>query len=330
MDFKFSIIVPIYEVEKYLNECVESIIKQSYKNIEIILVDDGSSDKCPALCDKYQSKDERIKVIHKKNGGLVSARKAGAEIATGDFVCCVDGDDFIDNDYIFKMNEILNSYDVDMVCCGYHLATQEKTEDIHVNAKAGLYTKEDIKKYIFPYLILSEKGEYFLPTVWAKAIKRDLYVYYQNKVSDRISIGEDGACIIPCIIEASSIYILNDCLYYYRYNTMSMTKNKKVIKWDGQIEIAKHLDKVVDLSNSNFKEQWYRRVEKGFFNVAIRQFNRKESYRIIRKDILEQYGNWPFDVAIKSASFSAGRLKTIDFIIKHKLIFFLRILNRFK
>ncbi len=98
MDKKISVIVPVYKVEKYLARCVDSIIDQTYKNLEIILVDDGSPDGCGAMCDEYAKKDERIKVIHKENGGLSSARNAGLDIATGDYIAFVDSDDRITPD----------------------------------------------------------------------------------------------------------------------------------------------------------------------------------------------------------------------------------------
>lgn len=90
-----SIIVPIYGVEEYLNKCINSIINQTYKNLEIILVDDGSPDKCPEICDAFEKKDDRIKVIHKKNGGLSDARNAGLDIAHGDYFVFVDSDDWL-------------------------------------------------------------------------------------------------------------------------------------------------------------------------------------------------------------------------------------------
>ena len=100
-----SVIVPIYKVEQYLDECVESIVNQTYKNLEIILVDDGSPDGCPQMCDEWLRKDGRIKVIHKKNGGLSSARNAGLDVATGEFVCFVDSDDFICLEALQKLHD---------------------------------------------------------------------------------------------------------------------------------------------------------------------------------------------------------------------------------
>ena len=98
MSDKISVIVPVYNVENYLRRCVDSIINQTYKNLEIILVDDGSPDNCPVICDEYAQKDSRIKVIHKENGGLSSARNCGMDMATGEYIGFVDGDDWIESD----------------------------------------------------------------------------------------------------------------------------------------------------------------------------------------------------------------------------------------
>ena len=100
---KVSIIVPIYNVEKYLHRCVDSIINQSHKDLEIILVDDESPDKCPEMCDEYAKQDSRVKVIHKKNGGLGYARNSGLEIATGEYVAFIDSDDYVEPDMVEKL-----------------------------------------------------------------------------------------------------------------------------------------------------------------------------------------------------------------------------------
>ena len=109
-EYVFSVIVPIYKIEKYLCKCVDSILANTYTNLEVILVDDGSPDKCPQICDMYAEKDKRVHVVHKKNGGLVSARQAGVEVAKGDYVFCIDGDDWISDDYFEKYYYVINWY----------------------------------------------------------------------------------------------------------------------------------------------------------------------------------------------------------------------------
>ena len=112
MDKLISVIVPIYNVEKYLTKCIESIINQTYKNLEIILVDDGSPDKSPIICDEYAKKDNRIKVIHKKNGGLSDARNYGMSLATGEYISFIDSDDYVTDDYIMTLYSLIENMSV--------------------------------------------------------------------------------------------------------------------------------------------------------------------------------------------------------------------------
>ena len=122
-----SVIVPIYNVEKYLDKCIESIVNQTYKNLEIILVDDGSPDNCPAMCDAWAEKDSRIKVVHKENGGAGSARNAGLDVSSGEYIGFVDGDDYIDSDfYETLINKSRNGY-YDIVTCGFKTFESCKT-----------------------------------------------------------------------------------------------------------------------------------------------------------------------------------------------------------
>ena len=114
---KISVVVPIYKVESYLKECMDSILAQSYKNLEIIFVDDGSPDNCPQLCDQYAAYDNRVKVIHKVNGGLSDARNAGIGCATGDYITFVDSDDFIKKNMIEYLFNKLHEYDADIAFC---------------------------------------------------------------------------------------------------------------------------------------------------------------------------------------------------------------------
>ena len=139
-----SVIVPIYKVEKYLTICVDSLLRQSYGNLEIILVDDGSPDECPAICDQYQNKDNRIKVIHKKNGGLSDARNAGLDIAQGEYVAFVDSDDFIDEDYICKLYDALQQNRASIAVCGIQIIDESNkvTEQICVTQDKKLSFKQ--------------------------------------------------------------------------------------------------------------------------------------------------------------------------------------------
>ena len=143
-----SVIVPIYKVEKYLNKCVKSIINQTYKNLEIILVDDGSPDNCGKICDKLAERDDRIRIIHKKNGGLSSARNAGIEIANGEYIGFVDSDDYIDNDMFETLYNNIKDNNADLSIIGYQIETIDNKVIKYFELEEKIYEYESLIRYI--------------------------------------------------------------------------------------------------------------------------------------------------------------------------------------
>ena len=220
----FSIIVPIYKVEKYLKRCIESVLNQTCKDFELILVDDGSPDDCPKICDFFASNNANIKVIHKENGGLVSARQAGTKIATGDYIFNLDGDDALSPDALECAKRVILETNADIVCFSYKEYRNGKTNDI-INdiVPPGFYDKEAMKKHIYPH-ILSDKNmnnlTYFL---CAKAIRRTIVTPHQLNVTNKISLGEDLSCVVPCYLEADSLYMDNTPVYLYTIRDDSLT-----------------------------------------------------------------------------------------------------------
>ncbi|MGS2779046.1 glycosyltransferase family 2 protein [Robertmurraya sp. GLU-23] len=150
---KISIVVPIYKVEKYLEKCLDSIICQTYKNLEIILVNDGSPDRCKEICDDYCKKDHRVRVIHKENGGLSSARNAGIEIATGDYIGFVDGDDYIEKDMFETLYRLALEHNADVVECSLNIVEGKSSTSIHSNGEVevgdNIYSLKRLLQ--FPY-----------------------------------------------------------------------------------------------------------------------------------------------------------------------------------
>lgn len=221
-----SVIVPIYNIKQYISECIESIINQTYKDMEIILVDDGSTDGSGLICDAYAKKDDRIKVIHKKNEGLVRARKTGLENATGDYVAYVDGDDWIEHDMIAKLYDALTENKVDIAMCGRFENIGDIQKPMYHGISEGRYDKQALLDNVYPKMIVN--GEFFewgiFPGVWDKLFRRECLEKYQMTVDDRLTMGEDAACTYPCILNADSIYIVHECLYHYRQSQTSMVK----------------------------------------------------------------------------------------------------------
>ena len=145
----YSVIVPIYKVEKYLEKCITSILNQSFTDFELILVDDGSPDSCPQICDNFALKDSRIRVIHKKNGGLVSARNIGIQAAKGDYICYVDGDDWIHKDMLSEIyKDSIQKYSPDMIIFGIVKLFANRKEEIFTDIDDGIYKKEQLIKDI--------------------------------------------------------------------------------------------------------------------------------------------------------------------------------------
>lgn len=217
-----SIVVPIYNVEKYVENCIDSIIKQTYLNLEIILVDDGSTDSSPQICDEYSKSDSRIKVIHKVNGGLVSARKAGVRAATGDYIAYVDGDDWIEPNMYEQLFHKINGADV--IICGV-----ERDYGNHISyeinkVKDGLYEGAELVDTIYKKMMYTgvffERG--IQPHVYNILFRADLLRHNQLQVSDEIRVGEDAACLYPALLEAKKICLISECFYHYQMRDTSI------------------------------------------------------------------------------------------------------------
>lgn len=227
---KFSIIVPIYNVEKYLNKCVDSLLNQTFKDFELILVDDGSPDNCPSICDDYAERDSRVRVIHKKNGGLVSARNAGLLSAKGEYVFHIDGDDWVSIELLEKANNILTKHnDLDMICYSGVKQYENHSEKLPFDIEEGFYTKKDLVEKIYPYMMYDDRKPFckglIFPVAWNKVYKRKLLLEHYCK-EEKIRMGEDNAFVFECLYFSNQVYFLNEELYYYnQLNVGSITSN---------------------------------------------------------------------------------------------------------
>ena len=224
----FSVIVPIYNVEKYLRRCIDSVLAQSFGDYELILVDDGSPDNCPAICDEYAEMDARIKVIHKENGGLVSARQAGIKEAVGDYVFHLDGDDALCDDALESAYSIIHEMAPDIVSFSYRRCIDGEIGDtVDDLVSEGLYTRSDIEEKIYPNLLSNESMKNLFYFLWGKAIKRELATKHQLNVNRAISLGEDLSCSVPCYLDADTVYMSRKVVYLYTIRNDSLTTNFK-------------------------------------------------------------------------------------------------------
>ena len=229
MNEKVSIIVPIYNGEKYLQECLDSIQRQTYTNIEIILVNDGSSDKTIDICRENQRNDARIVIVDKENGGVTSARKAGVEKASGEFVMFVDCDDWLDDDMINIYITEIERTQADIVVGKF--SEEYEAGDSEVKGgilKAGIYDEHNRNYFLNNMFYCGVvKGWGIWPTLWAKAYRKSLIQESLNELDERIFYGEDAACLFPACIRARRVSIIEDTGYRYRIFSVTSVSTKR-------------------------------------------------------------------------------------------------------
>lgn len=227
MDRLVSVVVPIYNVEKYLDRCVESIVNQTYKNLEIILVDDGSPDDCPAMCDEWAKKDSRIKVVHKTNAGLGMARNTGIDNATGEYIFFIDSDDYIDFDTVKKcvQNATNNHSDV-VIFSRYNVYEDAKTTKCSINTSDFVFKGDAIRNHLLPCMFTYEMG--FGVSACCKMFKLDVIKNHNLKfVSEREIISEDSFFTLELFSKVTTVTIIPESFYYYyqRSNSLSRSYN---------------------------------------------------------------------------------------------------------
>jgi glycosyltransferase involved in cell wall biosynthesis len=232
-----SIIVPVYKVEKYLARCVESLRNQTLQDIEIILVDDGSPDRCPQMCDAFAKADPRIRVIHKKNGGVSSARNAGLDVATGDYITFVDSDDWIDPVMYAAMMEKAREHNCNVVMCDCLKEFPDRSELYTHNIRPGFYDRAALETEYFPHLLMMENVEY--PATisnWLLLFRRELAEQVRYLTGVRYS--EDLLFGARLMYRARSFYYMKEqAHYHYVMNPQSATHRFVPDKWNDYLKL---------------------------------------------------------------------------------------------
>lgn len=248
-----SVIIPIYKVEEYLDECITSVVNQTYKNLEIILVDDGSPDNCPIMCDAWAEKDERIRVIHKPNGGLSDARNAGIDIAKGDYIAFVDSDDYIKPDMFEKLYNALSKENADISACGIVNCIGENKNVWGCMDVAG--NSEEILELLY------NEASYPV-SAWNKLYSRKCWENLRFPVG---KICEDAFTTYQLIDNAEKIVMIPDALYCYRIRPESiMTSAFSPKKMDEEEAWRK---------NYEFINENYPKLKKNAFDFYLQRVN---------------------------------------------------------
>ena len=268
-----SVIAIFYGVEEYIHECVQSIMNQTYKNLQIIFVDDGSKDACPQIIDEYAAMDSRIVAVHKENGGAYSARQEGIKYATGKYIAFVDGDDWIEPEMYESMLSMKKEYDVKIVETGL-LDTQgsnitKRTSRI----KSGKYVGETFRSEVEPYILYS--GSFFhygiLGNVVNKLFDSQLIKKYHSFTDYSNNLVDDLLCALPCIAEAKSIYISYDAFYHYRKRSDSLTRT-----------FRSDVKKTIDFCREDWKTRFNSLSEESNLDKQLQYL---EMYLLLMKEI---------------------------------------------
>lgn len=210
-----SIIIPVYKVEKYLEKCIQSVINQTYENLQIILVDDGSPDNCGKICDEYAERDQRIEVIHKSNGGLSDARNKGLEIAKGEYICFVDSDDYIEADMYEVLYNLLKQYNVDVSICNFYTVSQGKIAIKNADNGIKEYNRIEILKEI----LLDNNIQSY---AWNKLYKKDLFDEIKYPVGKKY---EDIGTTFYLLEKCNKVVVTGKPEYYYINRQDSIVNN---------------------------------------------------------------------------------------------------------
>lgn len=256
-----SVIVPVYKAEKYLGECVDSVLSQTYEKFELILVDDGSPDNSGRLCDEYAEKDERIKVIHKENGGVSSARNTGIDDAKGEYLTFVDSDDIIDKQYLELMYKRIVEADSDMCFCHFDRFDENVSIEYKEIIPKYLAVEFNDKKFIdFASALFDLKKNVFGSScrlLYKKSCVEKL------RFNLKIKISEDLVFTLNAIFNSKSICSIQNVLYHYRTNLNSAGTTYKKDFLNSQLELKKELKHVL----SRLGEENYNKISRSYFSL---------------------------------------------------------------
>lgn len=311
-----SIVIPCYNCEKTFKKCIGSIRNQTYYQIEIILVDDGSTDHTYELCEKAVREDTRIKVIHQKNSGLMNAWKNGVRKASGEYIVFCDSDDYIDDDLVETLTEKIRESQADIIIYGMIVEYSDNMVDYVDNRlMEGLYLKEDIAKFILPQYFDNGRmqSEIIIASRDTKMFRRELLMRIIDDLNDEIAVGEDDLTTFSAVLSADSIYCINQFYpYHYVRSDESMIGKYDMNMFDQLLILRKELIKIASNCNYLYMEQ----IEKYFISNVLLCMkkeicrNQESGYRKVRHNIIRMRENPIFINAISKVEIRNYEVKS--------------------
>lgn len=273
-----SVIIPVYNVEKYLKRCIDSVLNQSYKNLEIIIIDDGSKDKSKEICDSYKRKNKRVIVVHTKNKGLSEARNKGIEISKGEYISFIDSDDWVNPTYIEKLMALLLEYKGDISICNFEKVYNEKMINKIYNEKIEIYTKEEALGELFKKEVVK------FVVSWGKIYKKYLF---NNIRFPKGRYHEDEFTTYKLFGESKRIVSTNEKLIYYFKREDSITASSNDLEKILDV-IEAYKEQIIYFNDKNyikFKKIVERKLFSQYFQLP--KYKNKElrnEYKIIFKE----------------------------------------------
>lgn len=287
-EVQISIIVPVYKAEQYLDRCVKSILNQTFTNLELILVDDGSPDRCPEICDAWERKDSRIKVIHKQNGGAGAARNAGLQVACGKYIGFVDSDDWIEANMYQELHQLATKYDADMVICNRFDRSGKRIADKDVVIES--WNKDDCMDHFFRV-----HGENDTHAIWNRLIKRENlknFKFIEGRMNEDVH-----ACYYFCLMSSKTVYT-NKQYYHYVFNDEGVTNNKFTLKKLDLLYVWDEVRKLVESESPEYKAACEINMKRARFTLLSKMYidgydrndsELKQTKRILKKDVRKDY-----------------------------------------
>lgn len=317
---KVSVIIPIYKVEKYLQKCLDSIVNQTYQNLEIILVDDGSPDTCPQICDEYAEKDDRIKVIHKQNEGASIARNFGLDVATGEYVYFLDADDWIDADAI---ETLVNASGGNLDCVGFNFIKEyddlSQIQDSTLWQEA-IYEGENYFSILRRSVGLVEDELKYLQqmnafaVIWSKLYKKEIIDKNNIRFVDIKKLGsfEDGLFNIEFFSYATSFRYIDKAMYHYRKNNaLSVAGGYKFDFYEKQKTQLAGIRDLVKIEDEKILKAYHNRIAFMAMEYCLNAIKGKGAFKEKRQEIKQIFQDKEYVSALKSFS-----IKQIPFVWK--------------
>ena len=302
-DVKISVIVPVYNTEAYLSKCLESLMAQKLRDIEIICVNDGSTDNSVDIIKKYILKDSRIRLIEKENGGLVSARKCGVKYADSEFVGFVDADDWVETDMYENLFEMAIRHNADMVSSGYIMEGQYISKE-YDTLPEGLYENEDRQFFLENCIFqLPAKDLGIRGSLCCKLFKREILKEALNMIPDTISYSEDKVSVVTFALMAKRFYIIQNAWYHYIIHNSSMTQKADFSYLTKINEVYNYLVSLYD--HPDFSINMRKQVELYITQLLIKGINTRMGFSINNLMWIDR--NWIYDIPKNSLILVFGK-----------------------